>query len=95
MKLEDTMEARLMECFSKFTQIDIYGYAKLVGVDSETLKNTFKQGITENDFEEIICAAVLKFSEKNRKDRKKLLKLAYDLVEENEKIREQKAATTS
>jgi hypothetical protein len=52
------------------------------------LKKTFKQGITENEFEEIICAAVLKFSEKNRKDRKKLLKLAYDLVEENEKIRE-------
>lgn len=73
-----------MELFTKFSLTDIFGFAKIVGVDSEIIKKAVVSGASgEKDYEEIICCTVEKFSEKTRKERRQLIRLAKEIVNDN------------
>lgn len=106
MKEKFPMEAKLMECFTKFDLGDFIGFARLVKVDNELIKEVFcfaaigdvnkKEGEEERDvMGDFICEIVSKYSELGRKTRRVLLKKAEAIAKENaEKNRQNEDSTT-
>lgn len=84
MKIEKTMEAKLMGYFINFELVDFIGFAKILNVDNEIIKKVFcSAAMGEADQEEFICSLIEKFSEKSRKERREILKLAKEVNKEN------------
>lgn len=78
------MEKKLMELFTKFNLTDIFGFAKIVGVEQDVIKRAVVNGAGgDKDYEEIICCTVERFSGKTRKERRQLIKLAKEIVKDN------------
>lgn len=86
-----SMEAKLMECLVSFQLMDLLGFARMLKVEGEYVKKALCSAAvaTENvadmqEWEDFICAIVEKYSEANRKQKRELLKLAKQIVKENE-----------
>lgn len=85
-----SMEAKLMECLVSFELIDLLGFARILKVEEDYVKGALCSAAvaTENvadmqEWEDFICAIVEKYSESNRKQKRELLKLAKQIVKEN------------
>lgn len=95
MNIYNTMEAKLMNYFTYFELIDIVGFAKIVKVPEEVIREAlFSGAIGTNNWENLICATVENFSKRNRKEKRALLKLAKQIKENNVEFdREQEQET--
>lgn len=90
MGLENSYEAKLMECFTSFEVKDILGFAKIVKVDPETIK----KAILNEDWEELIITTVELYSALGRKERREILKLAKEIKKNNDeynRVKEQES----
>lgn len=94
------METKLMEYFTHFDFTDLIGFAKMVEVDKEIIRNVIV-GTAANSagkdkaIEDLVCSTVEKFSLKTRKERRELLKLAKQIKKENQEIiREKEKSST-
>lgn len=95
-KKKHVMEAKLMDCMTKFGITDFMGFAKLCKVNEETIKKAFTFAAIGSDDDcdaigDLVCEIVENFSNLGRKARRELLKLAEEIAEENEKDRQKKA----
>lgn len=94
------MEAKLMELLTHFEFIDLLGFAKMLEVEPEIIKKVIVSSAAmskENDqnWENLVCTMVENFSQRNRKNKREILKLAKQIKEENdEKNREKREADT-
>lgn len=94
------MEAKLMELLTHFEFIDLLGFAKMLEVEPEIIKKVIVSSAAmskENDqnWENLVCTMVENFSQRNRKNKREILKLAKQIKEENdEKSREKREVDT-
>lgn len=94
------MEAKLMEYFTHFEFTDLIGFAKMMEVDGEIIKNVIVGTAANSDgkqtaIEDLVCSTVEKFSLKPRKERREILKLAKQIKKENQEIiREKEKSST-
>lgn len=96
MKIENSMEAKLMEYFTNFELVDFLGFAKILKVDNEFIKKAFcSAAMGKDDWEDFICDLVEAFSQKGRKERRELLKLAKDVYRANAEINKEKDNNSS
>lgn len=65
------MEKKLLEYIKKFQLIDLLGFGNILQVKEQ------------DDFEKYITDIVVNFSKEKRRKKKQLLKLAKDIVENN------------
>lgn len=88
-------EEKLMMCFTKFDFPDIIGFAKILKVDNEIIKKAVlsSAAVESPNLEDLICTTVEVFSQKTRKERREILKLAKIIAAENEKIKEEQKAS--
>ena len=65
------MEKKLIEYIKDFQLVDLFGFARIVGVQEQ------------EDFEDYVTEVVMKYLELPRKDRRNLLKIAKQVSENN------------
>ena len=81
------MEKKLMEYLTYFEFTDFIGLGTYVGMPQNRIKEMY---CLEPDFENFIVDMVVKFSEKPRKLRREILRLARDVAANNKKQRSDK-----
>lgn len=87
------LEAKLMEYLTCFEFIDLLGFAKMLGVEPEIIKKVVVSSAAmgkDNDqnWEDLVCGIVENFSQRNRKKKREILKLAKQIKEANLENRE-------
>ena len=65
------MEKKLIEYIKDFQLVDLFGFARIVGVQEQ------------EDFEDYVTEVIMKYLELPRKDRRNLLKIAKQVSENN------------
>lgn len=81
-------ELRLLEYMTNFELTDFVGFARLVKVDSGSIKQVVTMAAEgNNDVGDFVVDIVEKFSNMNRRDRRYILKLASSVHKENAKIK--------
>lgn len=87
MKNGMTMEGKLMEYLTFFEFSDFIGLGTYIGLPQNRIKEMY---CLEPDFENFIIDMVAMFSEKSRKSRREILKLARGVAANNKKQRSDK-----
>lgn len=96
MKIENTMEAKLMNCFTHFELIDFIGFAKLLKFDDEKIKKVVKTAaLGESNIQDFVVDVVEVYSQRGRKERRELLKIARRVAAQNDKDKEQDSSPTN
>ena len=72
------MEEKFIKCFTNYDLTDVLGFAKILNVEEK------------EDFTDFMTDIVAAFSEKNRKDKRSLLKLAKNIHENNKNCEKRK-----
>lgn len=89
-----------MGYFTFFDFTDLIGFAKMMEVDNEIIKKVLICAAADSDnkqvaLEDLVCSTVENFSQKTRKERREILKLAKQIKKENQEIiREKEKAST-
>lgn len=91
MGLDNSYEAKLMECFTSFQVTDILGFAKIVKVDPEIIE----KAILNEDWEELIITTVEFCSVLGRKERREILKLAKEIKKNDDEFNREKEQKNS
>lgn len=91
MGLDNSYEAKLMECFTSFQVTDILGFAKIVKVDPEIIE----KAILSEDWEELIITTVEFYSVLGRKERREILKLAKEIKKNDDEFNREKEQKNS
>lgn len=86
-----SMEAKLMECLTGFDMMDLMGFARMLKIDGECVKKALCSAavapenlVDMQEWEDFICSIVEEFEKCNRKQKRELLKMAKQIVKENE-----------
>ena len=82
------MEKKLMEYLTFFEIPDLIGFAKFMEVDNEIIKKVLVSSAAmsqdnNQNWEDLICSAVENFSQKNRFEKRKILKMVKQIKQEN------------
>lgn len=82
------MEKKLMEYLTFFDFTDLIGFAKYMNVDDELIKKVLLSSAAmsetnEEDWENLVCQTVENYSNKNRLEKRRILKMAKQIKSDN------------
>lgn len=77
-----------MEYLTFFEVPDLIGFAKYMEVDNETIRKVLVSSAAmsqdnNQNWEDLICSAVENFSQKNRFEKRRILKMVKQIKQEN------------